>query len=178
MSKNSPRRICVGKILGAHGVRGLAKIASFTAEPESVAAYGPVSDETGKRRWTLTLQSWNKDHFLARLSGVDTREQAQALRGTSLYVPRTALPAATGDSFYYADLIGLEARLDTGAVYGAVVAVTNYGASDILDIRRPDGTSVLLPFANAFVPDVHLADGWLRIIPPEIVEPNESPPRE
>lgn len=168
----APKGICVGKILGAHGVRGLAKVASFTAEPENVAAYGPVSDEAGKRRWTLTLQSWNKDHFLARLSGVDTREQAQALRGTNIYVPRTALPTATGNSFYYADLIGLEARLDSGAVYGTVTAVTNYGASDILDIRRPDGTSVLLPFANAFVPDVNLPEGWLRITPPEIVEPD------
>ncbi len=168
----APKWICVGRILGAHGVRGLAKVASFTAEPESIAAYGPVSDAAGKRTWTLTLQSWNKDHFLARLSGVDTREQAQALRGTDLHIPRKALPPSRGNSFYHADLIGLEARLDSGAVYGRVTAVLNHGASDILDIRRPDGTSVLLPFANAFVPDVHLAEGWLQVVPPEIVEPD------
>lgn len=163
--------ICIGKILGAHGVRGQVKLASFTDEPEAVASYGAVSDEAGKRQWTITLQGWNKDHFLARLSGVDTREQVEALRGTKLFVARDVLPEAEEGSYYYTDLIGLEARLTSGEVFGKVLSVQNYGASDILEIQVKDSArKELFAFTNALVPEVKLAEGYLVIELPEVIE--------
>lgn len=108
--KASQKLICVGKILGAHGVRGLARLGSHTTEPKDFAAYGPVFDKTGARSWTLSLNSWNKTHFIGALSGVNTREDVEKLKGTDLYIPRDLLPDTKGDGYYYADLIGLEAR--------------------------------------------------------------------
>jgi len=168
-----PKLVSIGKILGAHGVKGLVKLASFTAEPEDVAAYGPVSDKAGKRKWTVTLQGWNKDHFLARIKGVETREQAEALRGTEIFVSRAMLPEAETGHYYYTDLIGIEARLEDGTVYGKVTNVVNYGAGDILEIQPKTGKKELISFANATVPKVNLAEGWLLVIPPEL-EPEKA----
>ena len=165
--------IPIGKILGAHGVKGMAKVASYTDTPENIAAYGPLYDLSGQKQWTITLHNRQKEHFLARLSGVETREHVQALNGTLLCVPRSKLPASTPDStgtgeeeFLYADLIGLKAILEDGKTFGLVKRVVNYGASDILDIRRPDGAHELIAFTKVNVPHIDLDHGTLIINPP------------
>lgn len=168
------KKICIGQFLGAHGVKGLVKLASFTEDPESIGDFGPLSDESGKRSWKVTLKSWNKTHFITEVKGIADRDQAEALRGIKLYVERSMLPASKDDgSFYYADLMGLEARLTDGSVFGKVVSVQNYGAGDILEITRPGGTE-FFPFSNAVVPDVFVKDGYLTIIPPEMSEGEET----
>ena len=169
----SNKTICIGQILGAHGVRGLVKLASFTEEPENVAAYGPLSDEKGKRVFRPELKSWNKTHFIASFDTIKTREEAEALKGTKLYVPRANLPKAEQGQYYYSDLIGLEARLASGQVYGKVIDVKNYGAGDIIEVTRPGGAE-LLPFTNHVVPEVHVDQGFLVIDPPEMVEGDEA----
>jgi 16S rRNA processing protein RimM len=161
--------ICIGQILGAHGVKGLVKLASFTDTPEDITAYGPVSDEAGKKSWSIELKGWNKTHFMANLSGITTREQAEALKGTKLYVPREKLPTASANEYYYADLIGLEVRVG-GQVYGTVAGLANYGAGDILSIRKADGTSEMVIFHAQTVPEVNVAEGYLVLQPPQIEE--------
>jgi 16S rRNA processing protein RimM len=161
-------RVCVGAISGAFGVRGEVRLKSFCAEPADIAAYGPLSTEDGARSFEITLTRPVKSGFAARLSGVPTKEAADALRGTRLYAPRDALPSLPDDEFYHADLIGLTA-LDTGGVtLGKVAAVLNHGAGDLLELRGPGlKGSVLVPFTRAAVPTVDLSAGRVIIDPPE-----------
>ena len=106
------RRVLLGRIAGAHGVRGEVRIRSFTAEPASIVSYGPLADEPGTREFKLLLRGTVRgDELIARIEGVDDRNAAEALRGTELYVDRDRLPPIENASEYYeVDLIGLEAR--------------------------------------------------------------------
>lgn len=166
------RLIVVGKILGAHGVKGLVKLASFTSEPEDIAAYGPVSDKAGKREWKLKLQSFNKDHFIVDL-GLKDRNEAEAMRGTEVCVPRAKLPKAKKGEYYYADLIGLDVRVD-GKAYGKVAEVANYGAGDILAIEKARGGIEMFIFSEAVVPEVDIEGGYLTLVLPEVTEAKEE----
>jgi len=160
-------RICVGAIAGAHGVKGLVKIKSFTEEPDGVAAYGPLSDEAGEREFTLALTGRAKGLLIARIDGVEDRNTAEALRGTRLYVERAALPPTAEEAYYHTDLIGLEAVGMDGAPVGEVKALYNYGAGDVIEIQRRDKDLLLLPFTKAAVPEVDLEGGRLVVREPE-----------
>jgi 16S rRNA processing protein RimM len=161
-------RVCVGTIAGAFGVHGEVRLKSFCAEPSDIASYGPLSTEDGARSFTITLTRPVKSGFAARLTGVPTKEAADALRGTRLYAPREALPSLPDDEFYHADLIGLTALDTGGATLGKVAAVLNHGAGDLLELRGPGlKGSVLVPFTRAAVPTVDLAAGRIIIDPPE-----------
>lgn len=160
-------RICVGAIAGAHGVKGLVKIKSFTEEPDGVAAYGPLSDEAGERKFTLALTGRAKGLIIARIDGVEDRNAAEALRGTRLYVERAALPPTADEAYYHTDLIGLQAVGMDGAPVGEVKALYNYGAGDVIEIQRRDKDLLLLPFTKAAVPEVDLEGGRLVVREPE-----------
>lgn len=164
----SDERICVGAIGGAYGVRGEVRLKSFTAQPEAIAAYAPLSTEDGSRLFEVSLGRAVKGGFTAQLSGVTTKEEADALKGVKLYAPRARLPQLPDDEFYHADLIGLEV-FDTGGVsLGRVKAVHNHGADDLLEIHGPAlKASVLLPFTKAVVPTVDLASGRIVADPPD-----------
>jgi 16S rRNA processing protein RimM len=168
----SDERICVGAIAGAFGVRGELRLKSFCAEPGDIATYGALQNEDGTRSFDLTLGKPIKQGFAARLSGVATKEQADALSGARLYVPREALPSLPDDEYYHADLIGLEVRDTGGATLGKVTAVLNHGAGDLLEISGPGlKTPALLPFTLAAVPTVDLAAGRIIADPPEGIFP-------
>ncbi|MBE0453382.1 ribosome maturation factor RimM [Roseovarius autotrophicus] len=160
--------VCLGAIAGAFGVRGEVRLKSFTARPEDIAAYGPLTSEDGKRRFEITLTGQTSGALTAQLSGVATKEQADGLRGVRLHVPRECLPALPDDEFYHADLIGLEVFDTGGAPLGRVKAVLNHGASDLLEIHGPGLTStVLLPFTREAVPTVDLGARRIVADPPE-----------
>ncbi len=172
-------RVCLGVIAGAHGVRGLVKIKSFTEAPEDVAAYGPLSDETGKRRFVVKVKGRVKGLVLAELEGVQDREQAQALHGLQLYVARAALPRLEeAETFYQTDLIGLAAEDPQGRPLGEVVAVPNFGAGDLLEVLDPERVSQFYPFTRDVVPEVDLAAGRVVIRPPAEVNVPPEPDRE
>ncbi len=173
--------VCVGKVLGAHGVRGDVKIASFMENSEDIIKFGPVYDEKGRQQWTITLGAWHKDHYLARLSGVQTREEGEALRGTKLYIFREKLPKISDeDTFYYTDLIGLDVQLEDGTIYGTIRGIQNYGAGDIVEVFRPqngnfEGGPEMFSFTKANFPSIHLNEGYVLLTLPEINEcENES----
>jgi 16S rRNA processing protein RimM len=159
-------RICVGQILGAHGVRGLVKLASFTDDPEAIVHYGDLTDEAGGRTFAIELAGANKGHWIARIVTVDDRDAAQALAGTRLFVDRAKLPPPEEDEFYHADLIGLRAELPDGSALGTVTAIHNFGAGDIIEIALPSGKRPLLPFDRQTVPEINPASGRLVIDPP------------
>ncbi|AWK86342.1 ribosome maturation factor RimM [Azospirillum thermophilum] len=165
------RKVCVGQFAGSHGVRGLVKLRSFTGDPASVTAYGPLTDEEGRRSFRITLQGTVKDQFLARVDGVSSREEAQALAGLRLYVDRSALPETEDeDEFYHADLIGLRAELADGTRFGIVKAVYDFGAGDVLEIRTESGALEMLPFSKACVPLVDVRGGRLVVDLPAVIE--------
>ena len=162
----SGKRVCVGVVAGAHGVRGAVRIKSFTAEPKDVGRYGPVEDENGRRKFKLSLVGTAKGVVLATLSGVADRDQAEALRGMRLYLPREALPPPDEEEYYHADLIGLAAVLGDGASIGIVQAVHDFGAGDCLEIVRPERQPLMVPFTRAAVPVVDIAGGRVVLDPP------------
>jgi 16S rRNA processing protein RimM len=165
-------RICLGVITGAHGVKGRVRIKSFTAEPQAIASYGPLSDERGERRFTIEVTGESKGTLLAVIEGIDDRDAAEALRGTRLYVDRAALPEPEDEEFYQADLIGLTALRGDGSTLGKVVAVNDFGAGASLEIADEAGKTVLVPFTSAAVPRVDIAAGTLRVELPEgLLEP-------
>lgn len=157
-------RICVGAIAGAFGVRGEVRLKSFCTEPSDIAGYGPLTTEDGKRSFTVRLTRPVTGGLGARLSGVDTRDQAEALKGVTLWAPREALPHLPDDEFYHADLIGLEVVDTGGQVLGRVHAVYDHGAGDIIEVLGK--TVLLLPFTRAVVPTVDLTAGRIVADPP------------
>jgi 16S rRNA processing protein RimM len=160
------RKVCIGVIAGAHGVSGLVRLKSFTADPEAVAAYGPLTDASGRRRFRIELTGAARDMLLARIEGVTDRTAAEALRGVELHVERGRLPAPEADEFYHTDLIGLPARAVDGSEIGTVTAFYDYGAGDMIEIRAAGGRVDLLPFTKAVVPQVDLERGFVVIDPP------------
>jgi len=157
--------VCVGVIAGPHGVRGQVKVRSFTATPGDVAAYGPVRDESGTRRFTLRLHGAPKEGVVvASLAGIADRDAAEALKGLRLYVARSALPTAAEDEFYHADLVGLRAEGMAGETVGTVQAVQNFGAGDVLEVAKAaGGDTLLVPFTKAAVPLVDVGGGRVVI---------------
>jgi 16S rRNA processing protein RimM len=152
-------RVCVGAIAGSFGVQGEVRLKSFCSDPEAIGAYGPLFTEDGSRSFTVKLTRANVSGGLgARLSGVTTKEQADALKGTSLYADREKLPSLPDDEFYHADLIGMEVRDTGGVLVGTVRAVHNHGAGDLLEVFGPGlKTTLMIPFTLAVVPTVDLA---------------------
>ena len=164
----APDRICVGAISGAFGVGGEVRLKSFCAQPEAIAAYAPLYTEDGARSFGVRITRAIPGGLAARLSGITTKEEADALRGTSLFADRERLPSLPDDEFYHADLIGLPVFDTGGAQLGTVRAIYNHGAGDILEIFAPGRmTALLLPFTKAVVPTVDLTAGRIVADPPE-----------
>jgi 16S rRNA processing protein RimM len=166
----SANLILVGRVAGAFGVKGEVRITSFTADPAALVDYKALKREDGSPGLTLTSGRPAKGGIVARAKEVETREQAEALRGLKLYIPRDVLPAPEEDEFYVTDLIGLEAVTPEGEVLGKVRSVHDFGAGDLLEVQPPEGASWWLPFTREAVPEVRLAEGKVIAVRPEEVE--------
>ncbi len=161
------RPVLIGRITGAHGIKGEVKLHSFTAEPGAVARYGALRTERGE---TIEIEKLRpqKQGFVAVLKGVRDRNRAEALAGTDLFVERARLPAPDENETYVHDLIGLAVVTREGKLFGTVVHVANFGAGDLLEIKRPSGAETLLvPFTDEFVTDVNTDEARLTIDLPE-----------
>ena len=170
--------VCLGAITGAHGVRGDARVKSFCAEPSAIGDYGPLTSDSGAS-YRLTVQRPIKGGYAVRLSGVTSKEAADALRGQRLWAPRAALPDPGEDEFYHSDLIGLEAVDTGGAPLGRVAAVHDHGAGDLLELRGPGHKGgILIPFTRAVVPTVDLAARRVVVDPPPGLLPGTDAPDE
>jgi 16S rRNA processing protein RimM len=171
MPDTAKPRLLMGRIGAAHGIKGEVRIQSFTDEPLALKDYGALS--TNRPGLAITIESARAttNVLVARLKGVTDRSAAERLNGVELYVDRDRLPAIKDeDDFYLADLIGLEARDPEGAALGEVLAVPNFGAGDILELGGPGGETRLIPFTRAAVPEIHVAEGYLVVVPPLEVE--------
>ena len=168
-------QICVARIGAAHGVRGAVKLWTFTEDPFAVTRYGPLTTRDGARSFEVAHAREARDHLVATLKGVTTRNEAERLNGLELYVAREKLPATEDDEYYHADLIGLAAVTTGGEPLGKVIAIHNFGAGDIIEIAPPSGATMLLPFTDAVVPTVDLAGGRVVIAVPQEIEGDEAP---
>ncbi len=175
-TRENAQPVQVATVTGAHGVRGLVRVKSHTAEPEAVTAYGPLTDSAGQAV-ELEIVGESRGQFLARLAGVATREAADRWRGEPLFVARDQLPEPEEEAFYHADLIGLTAVGADGEPLGVVRAIFDFGAGDVLEIETADGDTRYVPFTREAVPSVEPAAGRLVVSPPvEVGEPEPSAP--
>lgn len=177
MSKGSDtsRKLLMGRIGAAHGIKGEVRIQSFTEDPLAIMDYGPLA--TNKPGLTIEILDarTTTNVLVARIKGVPDRNAAEKLNGVELYIDRALLPEIEDeDDFYHADLIGLDARLADGTSIGEVITVPNFGAGDMLEIRdRASGDTRFIPFTKAAVPEVHIADGYVVVVPPVEIEGEE-----
>lgn len=178
MAQAGDNKLLMGRIGAAHGIRGEVRIQSFTEDPLALASYGPLSTNRPGLTIRILAARTTTNVLVARLEGINDRNAAEKLNGVELYVDRALLPDPDDDDdFYHADLIGLKARLADGSEIGEVMAVPNFGAGDLLEIRDPrSGDTYLYPFSKAVVPEVRIADGYLLIDPPIEAEPGEEEP--
>lgn len=158
--------ILVGRVAGAFGVRGEVRITSLTADPLGLLDYKDLKREDGSPGLTLISGRAAKGGVVGRVAGIETRDQAEALRGLKLYIARADLPPPDEDEFYVTDLIGLAAETPDGEALGTVKSVHNFGAGDLLEIQPPQGQSWWLPFTLAAVPEVRLPERRIVAIPP------------
>ena len=154
------QRVLLGRIAGAHGLRGEVTIRAYTAKAQDIKAYGPLSDLGGARSFTITSVKVTTKGVIARLKGVDDRTAALALKGVELYVDRDRLPAAVDDEFYHADLVGLAAVDREGNPIGRIVAVHNFGAGDLIEVALAGSqTTEYVPFTSVHVPEIDVPAG-------------------
>ena len=170
-----PAQVCVARIGAPHGVRGAVKLWTFTEDPLAVKRYGPLMTKDGARQFEVTHAREAKGHLVATLKGIATRDAAERLNGIELYIARERLPATDDDEYYHADLIGLAAVTSANEPLGRVIAIHNFGAGDIIEIAPPQGATMLLPFTNAVVPAVDLANGRVVIELPDEIEGEDVP---
>ena len=166
--------ICVARIGAAHGVRGEVRLWPFTEDPMAVIDYGTLSTKDGARQFEVVRARIAKDHLVAVLKGITTREDAERINGLELFIDRDKLPETEEGEYYHADLIGLRAVDPAGGAIGRVFAIHNFGAGDIIEIAPPQGPTLLLPFTDAVVPTVDLAEGQVVIVMPQEIE-GDSP---
>ena len=167
--------IPVGAIAGAYGVRGELRVKSYCAVPEDIERYSPLFTEDGQTSYALAILRPIKNGFAARIPQVATKEEADALRGTTLYAQRHQLPSLPDDEFYHADLIGLEVFDTGGVLLGKVKTVQNHGADDLLELQLAGSSAtVFLPFTKAAVPTVDLAARRIVADPPGGILPGSD----
>jgi 16S rRNA processing protein RimM len=171
-------RILLAHVAGAHGIRGDVTLKTYMDDPNDLASYRPLGDESGARRFEITSVRVTTKGVVAHFKGVDQRTDAEALRGTAIYVDRSALPPAEDGSYYHVDLIGLAAVDPAGAAIGKVIAVENFGAGPMLEIQRTGVRDTeYVPFTDTFVPDVDITHGRVVVVMPVMVgdpEPNDG----
>jgi 16S rRNA processing protein RimM len=172
---SDPRLIELGEFGRAVGLKGEVRLKSFTAEPEAIARYNPLTTPDGRVLRIVSVRSLpgTADMLVARVEGITTREAAEALNRVTVSVPRDRLPEPEEGEFLLADLIGLKVETPDGTVHGEVVDVANYGAGDIVEVKlAAGGPTVLVPFEEAFVPEVDLEAGRLVIAHADLIAPD------
>ncbi len=167
------RDVLLAAVIGAQGLKGAVKAKIFATTPEALTRYGALHDKDGTRFEITAFRPGKPGEAVMSFQGVASREAAEALKGRELFIARDALPAPDDEEFYHADLIGLEACDSEGRVLGKVTAIHNYGASDVIEIGRPDGDHVLLAFTRETVPSIDIAGGHILVAVPEDDEGND-----
>jgi 16S rRNA processing protein RimM len=155
------KRLQIGEITTAHGVRGLVKVRCFNDDPETLESYAPLyTSPDGNETIALSLKHQAGGALIAEIDGVSDRDQAEKLRGTGLWVDRAALPDIVEEGqYYHVDLIGLTVVDKDDNPIGKIIAVENFGAGDMFEIRPLSGPTFYLPFIDEYVLSIDIAGG-------------------
>ena len=156
-------KVCLGAIVGVHGIRGEVKVKSFSSDEKNLTRYGLLSNDKGDKRFELKIVGHSKELLRCKIKGVDDRTTAETLIGTGLYIDRALLPELKDEEFYHSDLIGLEVKNSSSEVLGQVNALYNFGAGDILEIKMNNGSLEMVPFTKSFVPVINIKDGYIIV---------------
>ena len=174
--RSPDRLVLVGRFGAPQGVRGEIRVQSYTADPEAIGGYRPLTDAGRTKAFAFErLRPLRDDMLVVKVEGVETREAAGLLTGVELFARRDRLPEPSEEEFYYDDLVGLAAATADGRALGRVVAVSNYGAGDILEISAESGETLLLPFTRAVVPAIDFAAGRIVVDPPAEIDARDEP---
>ena len=160
----SNKRVCLGKIVGVHGIKGEFRVKSFTAVDSDIASYGPLEDKNAKQQFELKVTGHSKDLLRIKIKGIDDRTLAETMIGTELYAPRGVLPELKEQEVYYeADLVNLKVYNEDKEVVAKVTGFYNFGAGDILEIKLLSGRSEMLPFNKSYVPEINIEEGYIIV---------------
>ncbi len=159
------KRVCLGAVVGVHGIKGEVKVKSFTAVDTDIDRYGPVEDKSGLHRFEIKVTGHSKELLRVKIKGIDDRTAAEGLKGTEFYVSRSVLPDLTDDEFYLEDLVGMKVLLAADrSEAGTVSGVFNFGAGDILEIReKSTGRLEMIPFTRQYVPEVNVKENFIIV---------------
>lgn len=144
------RPVTLAAVIGAHGVTGEVRLKLFG---EGVAALKRYRAFCDSKLTVTSLRDDSKGGAIARFAEVTDRTAAEKLRGTALTVPRSTLPPLGEGEYYHADLLGLPAVSTTGEALGECIAIENFGAGDVIEIRKPDGKRFMVPMKLDAVPE-------------------------
>ena len=175
---SDPHRLIRLGVFGApQGVRGEVRVKAYTGEPKAIAAYGPLTDAKGAKRFAIRfVRPLKDDMIVVRVDGVATRDDAQSLTGVELYARRDQLPPPAEDEFYYDDLIGLAAETPEGEALGRVAGLVNYGAGDILEVAPEGGGETrLYPFTKSVAVEIDFVRERIVLNPPNEIADDSKP---
>lgn len=158
-------RVCIGKIVAAHGIRGEVKVLSYTLNGADVDKYGEVEDFAAKRKFNLKVVGVSKGSFRVKIKGIENRNQAEELIGTELYISHDALPELDDEEYYFSDLVGLKVCLKNKEnEIGKVVCFDDFGAGTIMEIKLNNQKETeMLPFTKQYVPTINLDEGYIIV---------------
>ncbi len=156
---DSEKLVCLGQAKRAHGLRGEVVIESFTEPPENFGKYGVLYDEGGERFAPLAIRPLKRG-LGVRFEDIDTREKAEGLVHKYFYLPRESLPSAEKGCWYYEDLVGLSVLCPDKKPFGAIGAVYNFGAGEVLEIEGE-----YIPLGGGFIASVHMSEGYVMLSP-------------
>lgn len=167
--------VCVGKIIAAHGIKGAVKIKSYTEIPQSLVEYSPLYNKDGSEIFEIKSLSVNKDVIIAVVNGMNSRNDAELLKGRDLFADKALFSETEEGEFYQDDLIGLAAKTEDGEIFGKILAIHNYGGGDIIEIRMQNSQKTeLFAFTGEIFPEVDIEDGYVVICPPEVEYLNDN----
>ena len=158
-------RVCIGKIVAAHGIKGEVKVLSYTLNGADIDKYGEVENFAKTRKLKLKVVGSLKGSFRVKIKGIDNRNDAEALIGTELYINREVLPQLDDEEYYFSDLIGLNVCLGTkDNVIGKVECFDDFGAGTIMEIKLSGQKETeMLPFTIEYVPTINLKEGYIIV---------------
>lgn len=158
-------RVCIGKIVAAHGIKGEVKVLSYTLNGTDIDQYGEVENQQATRKFKIKVVGATKGSFRVKIKGVNDRNEAEALIGTELFINRDVLPELDEEEYYFSDLIGLKVCLKTKEnEIGKVVCFNDFGAGTIMEIKLHNQKETeMLPFTKQYVPTINLEEGYIIV---------------
>lgn len=159
------KKVCLGKVVAAHGLRGEVKVHSYTARPADIDKYGEVETRDAARKFKIKVVGPHKEVLRLKIEGITDRNAAEALVGTEFYVDRSVLPRLPEEEYYLTDIIGLKVYLNTlDKEIGTVARFSNFGAGEIIEIKVSDKKETeMLPFTKEYVPTINLEEGYIIV---------------